>query len=154
MDQIQFLEGQGELLDIVEPMWEKLNHYHMSNSKNFSNHFTKLTFDARRKKFQQEEGLLIRIDLVKDRDMNTYIGYCITTVNPEGVGELDSLFVEEAYRKFGIGAILMDKAIFWLNENKAKKKIIGVAVGNENVLNFYEKYNFYPRMIILEEIPQ
>lgn len=48
----------------------------------------------------------------------------------------------------------MTRALQWLDDNKVKTKIIGVAEGNENVLDFYKKYGFYKRRIILEKIEE
>jgi len=39
----------------------------------------------------------------------------------------------------------MKRALDWLNSNH-------VLEGNENVLEFYKKYGFYKRRIILEQI--
>ncbi|MCG0275390.1 MAG: GNAT family N-acetyltransferase [Thermosediminibacteraceae bacterium] len=68
------------------------------------------------------------------------------------IGEIDSIFVEEKYRNYGLGDRLMKRALEWLNSNHVKTKIIMVAEGNENVLEFYKKYGFYKRRIILEQI--
>jgi ribosomal protein S18 acetylase RimI-like enzyme len=46
----------------------------------------------------------------------------------------------------------MDMAINYLEDSAVKKMILGVAIGNEDVYRFYEKYNFYPRTTILERI--
>ena len=47
----------------------------------------------------------------------------------------------------------MNRALTYLNEKWFKrKKIIGVAEGNEKVLDFYKKFNFCKRTVILEEI--
>ncbi|MPN24807.1 hypothetical protein SDC9_172209 [bioreactor metagenome] len=46
----------------------------------------------------------------------------------------------------------MTSALQWLADNKVKTKIIGVAEGNEKVLEFYERHGFYKRRIILEQI--
>ncbi len=90
--------------------------------------------------------------MIKDIEKDLYIGYCISTVNKELIGEIDSLFVEKEYRKYGLGDQLMNRALDWLNNNKVKTKIIGVAEGNENVLEFYKRYGFYKRRVILEQI--
>ncbi|WP_461614323.1 GNAT family N-acetyltransferase [Clostridium sp. Marseille-QA1073] len=151
MNNIAYINGGIELLDSIKPLWEKLNNHHRGNSNNFSHNYEKFTFELRKEKFYNKD-LKVNIDLVKDLDRRTYIGYCISTINLDLVGEVDSLYLEREYRGQGIGEELMERALIYLNENDSKKKIIGVAEGNEEVLNFYKKFKFYKRTIILEEI--
>ena len=46
----------------------------------------------------------------------------------------------------------MERGILWMDSNRVSKKIIGVAEGNEEVLEFYKKYGFYKRTVIVEQI--
>lgn len=151
MNDFDFVNGSKELLDLLQPLWERLNKHHESNSNYFPDKFRNLTFEVRRNKFINDKNLEVNIDLIKDKEKNLYIGYCISTVNKDLVGEIDSLFVEEEYRKFGLGDKLMYRALEWLNNNRVKTKIIAVAEGNESVLDFYKRYGFYKRRIILEQ---
>jgi len=48
----------------------------------------------------------------------------------------------------------MNRAIEWLDNAEVKTKIIGVAEGNEDVLDFYKRYGFYKRRVILEHISE
>jgi ribosomal protein S18 acetylase RimI-like enzyme len=152
MSNFEFINGSRELLDLVQPLWEKLNKHHEANSNNFSDRFRNLKFEVRKNKFINDKNLEVKIDLIKDKDKAIYIGYCISTINKELIGEIDSLFVEKEYRKYGLGDKLMNGALEWLNSNEVKMKVIGVAEGNENVLEFYKRYGFYKRRVILEQI--
>jgi ribosomal protein S18 acetylase RimI-like enzyme len=109
-------------------------------------------FEARKERFVKDNNLEVKIDLIKDTVKERYVGYCISTVNKDLVGEIDSLFVEKEYREYGLGDKLMNRALEWLNSYNVKTKIIGVAEGNENVLGFYKRYGFYKRRTILEQI--
>ena len=152
MNKFEFINGNLELLDLVQPLWQKLNQHHEAYSTNFKDKFNTLTFQTRKAKFTESCDLIVSVDLIKDLETSSYIGYCISTVTKDLVGEIDSLFLEEKYRKYGLGDILMSRALDWLDSNNVKRKIIGVAEGNENVLSFYKKYGFYKRTIILEQI--
>ncbi|PRR78114.1 Protease synthase and sporulation negative regulatory protein PAI 1 [Clostridium liquoris] len=152
MDNFKFVTGSIELLDFVQPLWEKLNKHHQVNSNYFKSRFTDLKFQVRKNKFINDNNLEVKVDLIKDIEKDLYIGYCISTVNKELVGEIDSLFVEKEYRKYGLGDKLMNRALDWLNSRQVKTKIIAVAEGNENVLEFYKRYGFYKRRVILEQI--
>lgn len=152
MSNIQFVTGSIELLDFVQPLWEKLNKHHEANANYFQNSFKNLKFEVRKNKFLSDTNLKVKIDLIKDIEKDLNIGYCICTVNKELVGEIDSLFVEKEYRQYGFGDKLMNRALDWLNSKQVKTKIIGVAEGNEDVLEFYKRYGFYKRRVILESI--
>ncbi len=78
------------------------------------------------------------------------IGYCICTISAEGDGEIDSIFVENGYRRSGIGEELMRRALAWLDAEGAKRKIVAVAAGNEAAIPFYESFGFMPRMTVLQ----
>lgn len=152
MNDFQFVTGGIELLDFVQPLWESLNEHHEINSSYFKENFINFKFQVRKNKFLKNSDLEIKVDLIKALDKELYVGYCISTINKESIGEIDSIFVEKEYRKYGLGDKLMVRALEWLNSNQVKTKIIGVAEGNEDVLEFYKKYGFYKRRVVLEEI--
>ena len=152
MGKFEFVNGSKELLDLVQPLWEKLNKHHEATSNHFSDKFRSLKFEVRKDKFISGENLKVKIDLIKDKEKTIYIGYCISTIDKDLIGEIDSLFIEDEYRKYGLGDKLMSRSLDWLNSNQVKTKIIGVAEGNESVLEFYKRYGFYKRRVILEQI--
>lgn len=151
MNNFQFVNGSTELLDFVQPLWEKLNKHHESRSNYFKDAFKNFKFETRKSKFISNDNVRVNIDLIKDMNTDLYIGYCISTIDKDLLGEIDSLFVDEKYRKSGLGDKLMKRALLWLDTNHAAKKIIGAAEGNESVLDFYKRYGFYERRIILEQ---
>ena len=90
-------------------------------------------------------------DLATEAKTGKPVGYCVSTVS-EGQGEIDSIYIEEAYRHSGIGDNLMKKAIAWMDKLLITNRIIEVGAGNEEVFRFYARYNFYPRVTILKQI--
>lgn len=152
MIKFEFINGSGELLDLVQPLWERLRKHHETKSNYFSNEFRNFKFEVRKNKFIKDGNILVKIDLIKDIEKGKYIGYCISTINKDLIGEIDSIFVEEEYRKHGLGEKLMNRALYWLNNNNAETKIIAVAEGNEDVMEFYQRHGFYKRRVILEQI--
>ena len=149
MDNFEFINGGIEMLDVVQPLWEKLNKQHENLSTYFQHQFRENNFENRKSKLVSKSTIAINIDLIKRNEL--YIGYCISTINGDSVGEIDSLFVEEEYRKLGLGDKLITRGLEWLNSNNVKSKVIAVAEGNEKVLEFYKKYNFNKRIVILQE---
>ncbi|PKM50970.1 MAG: N-acetyltransferase [Firmicutes bacterium HGW-Firmicutes-7] len=135
-------------LDLIKPLWEKLNQLHLQDSKYFKEHFRTFTFEKRCEKFRRMEGRSIKIEVVVNEILGI-IGYCITTIGQEA-GEVESLFVEEEFRKDGLGNMLVGSAIQWLKGNNCNKILVGIAEGHEEVFGFYMKNGFYPRLTYLE----
>ena len=148
MNKIRYTAGNAELLDRIEPLWAELNAIHQAKSVHFKAHYAGFTFEARKKMLLQaaEKGCLFVI-LAYDNEL--LVGYCVASVIDE-LGEVDSIFVSEAYRKKGIASSLMERALEWLNANGAVKIALKVSVGNEEVLGFYARYGFLPRLIELQ----
>ena len=46
----------------------------------------------------------------------------------------------------------MKKALGWMDGLSVTKRIIGVAVGNEEAFAFYAQYRFFPRVTILRQV--
>jgi len=151
---IKYLEKNQNELNIIGPLWEKLNAHHISLSKYWGKNRRATSFDMRKKQLleKSQEGKLC-IFLASDVNTKKYIGYCVTTVDRENQGEIESIYVENDYRGLGIGDSLMIKALDWLKAMKVTKTILSVGDGNENVFAFYRRYNFYPRVTILWHKP-
>lgn len=147
---IKYTETDQRELGLIQNLWEKLNMHHKARSRNFKKHFKNTTFEARNKNLLEKlkDGKL-RIDLATDTDTGKQVGYCVSTI-ADGKGEIDSLYVEEAYRHAGIGYKLIKKGLAWLEKMQAKDIIIAVADGNEEAFGFYAKSGFYPRVTILK----
>jgi diamine N-acetyltransferase len=143
---VTYLELGPESIEIIRTLWEGLNAHHLVRSPNFRDHYEQMTFDVRKKDLLKKERLQI---ILAVRDGNP-VGYCVCTISAEYDGEIDSIFVEDSYRRSGIGEELMTRAIAWLDAGGAKKKIVAVASGNEAAIPFYESFGFVPRMTVLE----
>ena len=139
-----------EGLDVIAPLWRKLNEHHMERASKFRTHFKQMTWEKRKPELvekAQNGSLLVHLAKVND----THIGYCVSTLSAKKEAELESIYIEKEYRKHHIGDKFMKTALAWMDAHGAVKKIIGVAVGNEEALGFYEKYGFYPRVHVLQQ---
>jgi Acetyltransferases len=152
MINVEYIEGSQEVLYLIQPLWEKLRDHHQNKSKYFADTYANKRFQDRVNELTDDSKVGMKVDLVKDKDTGQYIGYCISTINKEIIGEIDSLYVEKEYRKQGIGSQLMERALEWLDKNKVKSKIVAVGDGNENVIDFYNHYGFHIRKIILGQV--
>ncbi|MDP4093289.1 MAG: GNAT family N-acetyltransferase [Bacillota bacterium] len=149
---ISFVSGQLELLDIVKPLWEKLNNHHSNVNKSFSESIKKRSFETRAQDFlDRAPTQRFRVEVAYDSGKNEYIGYCISSVSDKNVGEIDSIFIDETYRGKGVGSRFMESALEWMDKSNVKSKRLSVIYGNDSALRFYAKYGFNIRSLILEQ---
>ena len=144
-------QGHIEDLDLVKPLWEKLNVLHESLSPDFKERFQSMNWVKRKSTLISKSGKLF-LEFAIDNKNNKIIGYCISTIEKENekVGEIDSIFVEKEHRKTGIGKQLMDNAINWLILQKTETQKLLVGVGNESVIDYYKQFDFCPLHIVLQ----
>lgn len=149
---INFIELNNEDIGLIKPLWKKLKNHHHELSTHFPERYMQFTFEERKEEIlKKSENGVLKIEIAKDENNSQYIGYCISSISNDNIGEVDSIYLDEKYRSSGIGAHLMERALNWMDEKGVKDKKIVVAVGNEELLSFYEKFDFYPRHIILEQ---
>jgi ribosomal protein S18 acetylase RimI-like enzyme len=148
----QFKQLQPDEIDLIQPLWEKLNLLHFEASQNFKDRFKNMSWEKRKTKLitKSEE---ILIDTIMDHE-NRIIGYCISSIDKENnkTGEIDSIYIDEAYRKCGLGKQLINNSIDWLIAKGTIEQKLLVGVGNEKVRDFYKKFNFFPLHIVLQRI--
>ena len=151
--EIKYIEGDEALLDQIKPLWEALNRYHLGLSLNFKQFYLDMTFPKRKADLLKKAALgKMRISIAIDQVSGQNVGYCISGINNERMGEIKSIFVSETYRHRGIGEVLMQKALDWLEKQGALEKIVEVTAGNEKAWGFYAHYGFLPRKTMLKQI--
>ena len=153
MLEIEYSSIDAAGIDIIEPLWNKLIVHHRERATRFRKHMESVDFAGRKSELlEKAKGGGMHIDLAYDAGTQKLVGYCVSTVDDRKQGEIDSIYVEDHYRCNGIAAALMKKALQWLDGMSVEKKVLLVASGNEEVLAFYEKLEFYPRGIVLEQV--
>ncbi len=135
-------------IETVKPLWEALNRLHHDRSTHFRDHFAVFTFEQRLAQFNSRDA----IQVFAARKGETLIGYCIASAK-DSIGEIDSIYVKEAFRSTGAGDALMAEAEAWLNTLKIDKIHISVAEGNESVFGFYRRHGYRHRFSVLEKHP-
>lgn len=137
-------------IDVIRPLWERLNASHAALSTHFENHFLSMTFEKRKMEFAAKAAKgEIRTDVVVTGS-RSIVGYCVSNIVEE-IGEIDSLFVEKDHRGGGAGSMLVSAATHWMRLRLAKKITVNVAVGNEKALAFYARFGLFPRLILLSD---
>ena len=81
------------------------------------------------------------------------VGYVFCDVIKEGDGKtlyVDDLCIDEAYRRLGIGKMLIDRAKSYAFEKNCRCVMLNVWEFNESAVRFYENYGFSTRSRHLE----
>jgi diamine N-acetyltransferase len=154
VEKITYTQMGAEGLDLVAPLWMKLRLHHKERVPEiFKDNFGRVTFESRKKQLLEIslKGAIL-IDLARDNNTGNLVGYCVSSITENKQGEIESIYIEKDYRRMGIGDRFMKKALEWMDARDVTRKIIGVAVGNEEAFGFYAKYNFYPRVSILTQV--
>jgi diamine N-acetyltransferase len=150
---IKYIHGDEGRLDEIKTLWENLNQYHLNLSPNFKQYYREMTFPKRKVQLLKRavDGQL-HVDLAMDETSNQTVGYCVSSLNREKSGAIESIFVAPTYRNIRIGDALMKNALKWLDQNGAVEKIVEVGAGNEQVFGFYARYGFLPRKTMLKQV--
>ena len=145
-------------LDLVEPLWKELAAYHLERAEAaapvFAPELAALTFAARRDELlakNRERDL--RVELAVDPAAGAPVGYCVASGAAGGHGEVESIFVDAAYRGRGIGGALLDRAAAWMDELGTIEQALSVFAANDRVLPFYARHGFAPRFVVLVRQP-
>jgi len=153
MANIEYIETNEQDLDLTNSMRQKLIELHMVRSEHFTERYAEMT-SVQRNELLKEKAISggIRIDLARNTDTGDLVGYCISTISKDSQGEIESIYIEDDYRRSGVGDELLKRAFGWMDEHSVIKKILEVGAGNEEIFVFYSRYGFYPRTIILEQV--
>ena len=80
---------------------------------------------------------------------NKVIGYFIGKIEkakpfitPKKIGKISDAFVEEKYRKSGIGKMMFNELIQWFKKNKIKHIELSVDSRNEIGIKAWQKFGF------------
>jgi ribosomal protein S18 acetylase RimI-like enzyme len=150
MNQFEIKRAGIEEIDLIEPLWDGLRRLHRELSPHFKDRFDNMTWDGRKRTLLDKSNAVL-FEYAIDTADNLPVGYCISTIADDGkTGEIDSIFVDERYRESGIGRLFVENAIAWLDSHEVQTQKLLVGVGNEQVLGFYEKFDFHPLHIVLQ----
>ncbi len=123
----------------IEPMWHKINRYHVEKSVHFKEQVASFGYERRMAPVLALDEIDLNTDLVEFAGKD--VGYCISCVRGD-VGEIESLYLDSKCRGWGLGSILLTRAIKWLKSKGCQKIQLSVGGGNEEVFDFYRKFGF------------
>jgi ribosomal protein S18 acetylase RimI-like enzyme len=145
------MSGREALFDVVAPLWEQLRQHHLERTTVFQPYYQSLTFE-KRKAVLLKKAKCGELHIELAMDAKQLVGYIVSTFNAEDkLSEVDSVYVVKPYRNRHVGTTLMEKTLTWLDQKGAEKKIVEVAVGNEEAFSFYSQFGFWQRKTVLEQ---
>jgi len=152
-DDVTILEGSGELLRRIQPLWAELRLHHAAMGHLWRDEFLASDFDKRcAGLLAKSKGGGIQVLLAVHRASGE-VGYCVSTVDSERHGEIDSLFVLDAFRRQGIARTMLTSAMCWLTDRDAKPIRVSILAGNDEAVKLYEQLGFQPRTLWMQNRP-
>lgn len=145
LNNIEFRRLGFEQIDQIREIWEKNRALHERKSVHFKNFFREMTFEKRKKTLLKDEQTCFRIVLAVDRESGRDIGFCVSTITGEKVGEVDSIYVDDGYRGRKIGKWMISDALTWFKDGGARQVWVSVIHGNEDALGFYMSFGLFPK---------
>lgn len=137
-------------IELIRPLWEKLNAVHFEKSVHFKSKYEDYAFEERIKSiYIKEQRGIIKLDMLYDSDAGEFVGYCLSSIEEED-GEIESIFIDKHYRKYGLGRRLMESALRWFEHEGITNIQIGVVYANDEALPFYERYGFKVSSYVLK----
>jgi diamine N-acetyltransferase len=140
---ICIVEKDIKEIELIKPLWEQLNSVHFAKSVHFKDKYEKFTFDKRMKSiYEKAQKGIVKLDMISDGDTGSYVGYSLSSIE-NNRGEIESIYIENKYRKLGLGGKLMENSLNWFKANRVTNIQIGVVYANDEALSFYERFGFY-----------
>ena len=149
---ISLVEKDINEIQLIKPLWEKLNLIHFNKSVYFESKYEKFKFEKRMESINRiSENGTVKLDVILDNDTMEYVGYCLSLIE-DNIGEIESIFIEKQYRGYKLGDKLMINALNWFESNSITNVQINVVYANDEAIPFYERYGFYVGNYILKRV--
>jgi ribosomal protein S18 acetylase RimI-like enzyme len=147
-DAVSIAAGGPELLHRIGPLWRDLRAHHAALAPLWRDGLLAATFDGREAELLGKSAagggeLLVLLASVGERP----IGYCVCTLTATGDGEVDSLYVDPAFRRRGVARELMSRAMDWLHGHSPTSIVVDVLACNDEARRLYERYGFHARTL-------
>jgi len=81
---VKFTVGREELLDDMEPLWQRLIQHLLQSSTVFKKYYASIIFEERKKELRKKTANgEMHISIALDEETGEKVGYCIKSVNDE-----------------------------------------------------------------------
>ena len=141
----QFQVGSTELLPSCGNIWQLFIQNQIKNAGRMSDGISAYL------QSQYDGGLVaktsdgkVHIQLVYTQAKDNPIGFCITSLSSNRIGEVEALYILDEYQGNNLGTTLLQRSLQWMEAHNVLEQKLTVAAGNEQVFSFYQKFRFYP----------
>lgn len=133
-------------VNIIQPLWEALNRYQTTHSKNFAEYYRQLKFDSIRDRFIEKN---YRLEVIYQEE--TPLGFILGYIE-DGRGVIEGLYLYDDLRGQGLGTYITERMILWFKVNQVEKIELEILSGSEELMHFYKKFHFKVRSYTMELI--
>jgi ribosomal protein S18 acetylase RimI-like enzyme len=152
-NEIEYVYGGMELFEETIPLRLKLLEYHSRLSRHFASCYSPARIEGTKPFLAECSGRgCLQIVLAKHAPTARNVGFCISTLKVENVGQIFAICVDDEFKNRGIGTALSARALAWLRSRHPKHLEVPILYENTRVRSFYERLGFMPETIILREV--
>ncbi len=130
--------------DKIEELWIRNQEYHLEKSVFFKKKPGKNIFQKRVAAWESASQLKY---IVAEEDQKI-VAFCISSIN-NGIGAIESLFVETIYRRQGIANELMRRHLEWMNSKNCSQITVTTVYNNSEAMDFYKSVGLYPKTVTM-----
>jgi|WetSurMetagenome_2_1015567.scaffolds.fasta_scaffold271615_2 diamine N-acetyltransferase len=135
-----FRKIEKDSIDLIEPLWVLLNEMHKEFDREAGQPVRTTVWPERREQILDKSGFKTSIELLYEN--GEIAGYCYSTISEVGIGEIESLFVDEKFRCKGYGKLFVESALGFFERNKTTDIKIWVHPANMRAASFYRRFGF------------
>lgn len=136
-----------EHIERIRPMWQALIEGGIAASPYFADRSPGLELEASGRALREklERGWTMVTAVLVDRETGQDAGFVTVTYDRAGsTGEVEMLFLKEAYRGQGLGRRLLEMALSTLDIHGIRERRLRVTCGSEAALRLCRSCGFYP----------
>ena len=144
----ELVMGDARLLARVEPLWQELRAHHLALCERWSATRSHVTFADRVEQMtaKAKQGMLVVLANTGSMD----VGFGVFTVNESRCGEIESMFIQSPYRRFGLGSKIANTGLDWFDSLGLQQIEVSTHYKNPDAVRFYERLGFIPQTVRLE----
>ncbi len=146
---LAYTQGGEDMLDRVEPLWNKLNRHHRALATQNKEHYDRITFELRKAMIIKQAAPGKIMVLLACNPAGEVKAYCASLVDTARRGEIASIYVDDDLRSQGIGSEMMNRSLEWMRYEGAEDTMVTVLPENGKALEFYARFGFYKRLILM-----
>ncbi len=141
---ITYFEIVDTNFDKIEELWIRNQEYHLGKSVFFKKKPAKNIFRKRVAAWRSASQLKF---IVAEKDQKA-VAFCISSII-NGIGTIESLFVETSYRRQGIANELMRHHLDWMKTNNCSQITVTTVYNNSGAIEFYKSVGLYPKTVTM-----